>query len=339
MRILLAILLFFSVGASAQQVQTNNAPTRFPRMLKADSILIIPVGCDTPITSNPKWGTATDGAIFLKTCDTTLWVKMASSFVQINGAGSITGNDTTIFEVVLDSTGQPQRRVLFSAPGNKIGSDNSFLWDAANNKLVINNANVSIGGPTVKLYVNGRVVTGTLNADALQILPITTVSDTTAYKPAVVDNIGRFYKMNSWPGGGGSSIDTTSLSDRINLKADKSINLTAGDGLVGGGDLSANRSFRVDTSQVANKIWVTDRLATLGTVTSVATNTGSGITGGTITTSGTLAIDTFKISTRNWRDKLADSLGLIIATKGTGSVTSVATDNTLTGGTLPQAAH
>ncbi len=45
-----------------------------------------------------------------------------------------------------------------------------------------------------------------------------------------------------------------------------------------------------------------------GTVTSVATNNGTGITGGTITTSGTLAIDTTVISTRAWRQKGVDSL-------------------------------
>jgi hypothetical protein len=45
-----------------------------------------------------------------------------------------------------------------------------------------------------------------------------------------------------------------------------------------------------------------------GTVTSVATNNGTGITGGTITTSGTLAIDTLLISTRAWRQKGVDSL-------------------------------
>lgn len=45
-----------------------------------------------------------------------------------------------------------------------------------------------------------------------------------------------------------------------------------------------------------------------GSVTSVATNNGTGITGGTITTAGTLAIDTVVISTRAWRQKGIDSV-------------------------------
>jgi hypothetical protein len=40
----------------------------------------------------------------------------------------------------------------------------------------------------------------------------------------------------------------------------------------------------------------------------VATNNGTGITGGTITTTGTLAIDTLLISTRAWRQKGIDSV-------------------------------
>ena len=48
--------------------------------------------------------------------------------------------------------------------------------------------------------------------------------------------------------------------------------------------------------------------STGGTVTSVATNNNTGITGGTITTSGTLSIDTTIISTKLWRQKGIDSV-------------------------------
>jgi lysophospholipase L1-like esterase len=49
-----------------------------------------------------------------------------------------------------------------------------------------------------------------------------------------------------------------------------------------------------------------------GGVTSVATNTATGITGGTITTTGTLSIDTTLIATRAWRQKGIDSLAALI---------------------------
>ena len=56
-----------------------------------------------------------------------------------------------------------------------------------------------------------------------------------------------------------------------------------------------------------------------GTVTSVATNNSTGITGGTITTTGTLAIDTLLISTRAWRQKGVDSVAALANTKVDGS--------------------
>jgi hypothetical protein len=97
----------------------------------------------------------------------------------------------------------------------------------------------------------------------------------------------------------------------------------------------------------------------VGTVTSVATNNGTGITGGTITTTGTLAIDTTVISTRAWRQKGIDSVASLVTSgyvptsrtltiNGTsydlsanrswsvGTVTSVATNTStgITGGTI-----
>jgi hypothetical protein len=111
--------------------------------------------------------------------------------------------------------------------------------------------------------------------------------------------------------------------------------------------------------------------STGGTVTSVATNTGSGITGGTITTSGTIAADTSVLSTKaNVTASLLSKVSSVSATspiassggltptisisqssgstngylsstdwntfnnKGSGSVTSIATDATMTGGTI-----
>lgn len=64
-----------------------------------------------------------------------------------------------------------------------------------------------------------------------------------------------------------------------------------------------------------------------GGVTSVATNTGSGITGGTITSTGTLVIDTTIVSTKNY-------VNAKFAQTTNGTVTSVATGIGLSGGTI-----
>lgn len=89
--------------------------------------------------------------------------------------------------------------------------------------------------------------------------------------------------------------------------------------LLGGGSLAADLTLRIDTGRGAAQVAtggvinkVRDSLSALiptggfGTVTSVATNNGSGITGGTITGTGTLVIDTLGvIETRKRSDSLA----------------------------------
>lgn len=90
--------------------------------------------------------------------------------------------------------------------------------------------------------------------------------------------------------------------------------------------LVANRLKVSDTATMLQRGWLANRskdstavLRALinskgnGSVVSVATNVGSGIAGGTITTTGTLRIDTLNVSTRLWRQKGIDStVGLIV---------------------------
>ena len=86
------------------------------------------------------------------------------------------------------------------------------------------------------------------------------------------------------------------------------------------GTLSASTSVTglVDTTTISTRAWRQkgdDSLGAIiatkgsGTVTSVAT--GYGLSGGTITTSGTLLVDTLNISTRAWRQKGLDSLAAL----------------------------
>ena len=89
----------------------------------------------------------------------------------------------------------------------------------------------------------------------------------------------------------------------------------------------SNRLKISDTATMLQRGWLSNRskdsIAVIralanskgnGTVVSIATNIGSGIAGGTITTSGTLRIDTLNVSTRLWRQKGIDSVtGLVTA--------------------------
>ena len=131
-------------------------------------------------------------------------------------------------------------------------------------------------------------------------------------------------------------VDTASLSNRINLKLNISDTATmlnnyvnnVGYGLskvgkVVSADSATLASYflrRKDSLTSTNLLgYVTRKILAdstaavraasgTGTVTSVGSNTGTGLTGGPITTSGTLAIDTITISTRRWRQKGIDSV-------------------------------
>jgi hypothetical protein len=69
-----------------------------------------------------------------------------------------------------------------------------------------------------------------------------------------------------------------------------------------------------------------------GTLTSVSAGTGMSFT--TITSTGSVSADTNVLATKSYRQKGDDSLGAIIATKGTGTVTSVGTGYGINGGTI-----
>lgn len=65
----------------------------------------------------------------------------------------------------LDSTGQPQYRVLFALPGKKIGSSHRYLYDSVNDRVIINNPNVSFAANADKLAVNGRIYSKAFKLD------------------------------------------------------------------------------------------------------------------------------------------------------------------------------
>jgi hypothetical protein len=114
-----------------------------------------------------------------------------------------------------------------------------------------------------------------------------------------------------------NSADTASLSNRINLKlnsADTASLSTRIEARVKYSDTSTMLGGylrKVDTASLSNRI----NAKGSGTITSIATTNGTGITGGTITTTGTLAIDTALISTRLWRQKGIDSVNTQLALK------------------------
>ena len=150
-------------------------------------------------------------------------------------------------------------------------------------------------------YILNEVTTGYdslsyVEADTLKLKGLRVVAGSNATVTPTITGSTISYSI--------SGNDTTSLSNRINLKL--SIADTA--------NMLLNYVRRQELKDTAAAIRAAMGGGS-GTVTSVATNTATGITGGTITATGTLAIDTVLISTRLWRQKGIDSVQANLALK------------------------
>ena len=96
------------------------------------------------------------------------------------------------------------------------------------------------------------------------------------------------------------------------------------------GSISFNTNSSTRGSISSAGVWRLHNLAGTGDRVVVASSNGTL----SASTSVTGLVDTTTLSTRAWRQKGDDSLGAIIATKGSGTVTSVATGYGLSGGTI-----
>lgn len=121
------------------------------------------------------------------------------------------------------------------------------------------------------------------------------ISDTAA----MLSGYKTYYPRQSLSASTGISFDK-STGVITNTLPDQTVALTAGSGVSISGTYP---NFTISNTSPSSG----------GTVTAVATNAGSGITGGTIFGSGTIAADTLNLSTRLWRQKGIDSInGLLV---------------------------
>ncbi len=191
MRILFLLLL--SVSGYGQIFQKQNTPMEF-RGLKVDTMLVIPAGIDTPLLSNPKWGAAMDGALFLKTGDTTLWMKAGQSWVKSSIRVGIPD--------FIDSTGNFTNAVIFAKNGKLIGSAR-FVYDSINGELTV---------PLIRSdYI--ETYSGMRTEGPIEYLAPSAAFDTTNYKPlAIYSGSEDVIKvLPYWPGGG-STIDSSNFA-------------------------------------------------------------------------------------------------------------------------------
>jgi hypothetical protein len=149
---LLSVFLLLTFGLWAQYI-SNSSAYSYKGVLGRES-LQMPSGDGPPVTGvnapDPTYSgfyyDRVAGTAWMYDVKTSAWVQISSTTIIIPP-----GN-------FLDSTGQPQNRLLFALPGNHIGSSPYYLVDTINKKMVINGTNVSLGGSSVNLAVNGNVL-------------------------------------------------------------------------------------------------------------------------------------------------------------------------------------
>jgi hypothetical protein len=328
----LIILLLLSFGASAQVYQNMAQPGYKFGRARFDSVLTIPSGLGTMrnITGGKDTGQIRfnlsdssvyvwNGRAWIKPAgsevdsiytegDSLLYLKQGSEIFVANLANATAGGDTTIFQVVLDSTGQQNNRLLFSKD-NKISSSAWFLADDVNRKIVLGNNNISVGGTGIKLWVQGTAqfngnlyVAGVLQAEGTQqgagnkAMRFNTSTGFLTYADTTI------------------AIDTTSLSNRINLK----VNIA---------DTASMLSNYAKSSAVALKVNISDTAAMLQPYldtlqshnTRIIAAGGGGASGWSLTGNSSAVTDflgttnnrTLRFRTNNVERLLIDSIGNI----------------------------
>ncbi len=193
---IILLLLSFAAGAQVKiaadgsMQSTGSYPVTYQRSLKGYVISVKGLAERNAIPSNFR-----DTGMIILVRDSSYLYSLVGGIANNNwqlysAASGISGGDTTIFNPVIDSTGQSAYRVLYGRGNNHIGSDPLFLYDSVHNKLVINAANFSIGGNNTKLYVNGNSTIGgnLLNNGNTTIRGTATIS-TTATGAAGTDSV------------------------------------------------------------------------------------------------------------------------------------------------------
>ncbi|CAB5217015.1 hypothetical protein UFOVP198_45 [uncultured Caudovirales phage] len=393
MKYLLGLILLISVSASAQYSPTA-AKTRFVNgiglgtkdtltMNAADTVAMIvgrdslvyfrykgywkPLAYNSSLTGYVPYTGAT-GSVNLGSYNLTankiaIGGSISAVALDVHRAGSIVARieNTNSSQDALFAYAQSAQNVWFTGIDYASGANNFGFYYTPDGTTVIRKAYFSNSGD---LTANSFIKSGGTSSQFLKA----DGSVTTIIPSGSIDT-GR--AVTAIATGGSLNKVRDSLQANIGLKLNISDTATMLSGyktyypraaLSAGTGITYNASTGVITNSSPS---------TGGTVTSVATNTGSGITGGTITSSGTIAADTSVLSTKanvtasllskvssvSGTSPIASSGGLTptisisqssgstngylsstdwntFNNKGSGSVTSVATDATMTGGII-----
>jgi hypothetical protein len=287
-----------------------------------DSTFHIPKGTTPSLRTG---GSTNGGALFFKTADSSLQVYTGSQWLRMLKVGDTTGmllpyfnsvgvglkntSQTVYADTLLLSTRLWRNKGIDSLQANlTVGLALKLnISDTANMLLpYLRKVDTASLSNRINLKVNISDTASMLNPYARTVNVRAIISDSlgglarlkalNAGGAGIYSNSGT--KVAEWGLGGGANFDFHGFAG-----------------------YDANRASSYTVRSFTDKNYVDSAISASpsGTVTSVATNNGSGITGGTITTSGTIAADTLLLSTRAWRQKGVDSVASLINTRISGT--------------------
>jgi hypothetical protein len=202
----------------------------------------------------------------------------------------------------IDALNPPDGVMIFHSPSSQVMIRRNGFWSSLQT-----NQTYATGTSGTDFTINSSGNTHTFNiptASALNRGLLSSADWTTFNNKGTVSSVHAGYGIS---GGtitttGTHSVDTLSIS----TKAWRQKGIDSVRGLLNS-YVPATRTITINGTALdlsANRSW------SVGTVTSVAG--GYGINGGTITATGTLAVDTLSVSTKAWRQKGVDSVVSLI---------------------------
>jgi hypothetical protein len=172
-KLITLMLATVAIACKAQLIQQiGGAGGVQATAVKGTTMLIAPVGTDTPYLGWFKWGTSTNGALFVNTSTQEVWTRVNDRWYKVTGAGSSgitslngltaatqtfsTGTAGTDFGI--NSTGSTHTFNIPTASGSARGLLSSTDWNTFNNKQA-----------TISLTTTGNSGAATFSANTLNI--------------------------------------------------------------------------------------------------------------------------------------------------------------------------
>lgn len=249
-KLILFLLVFASAKVSAQVYQEMPQYGYRANRMAFDSTLQIPTVCGAP-TLRSVVKANKNGAIAYDSCNAVFYTynpKTQTWSVVSGGGGGST--DTTSLSNRINQRIDSLRRINDSVFARKngvfvfqykdsVGGSGGNFWKTSGTTILGGTDTISssngilvFGGgeedmSKFSIQANDIDITTSGGANGLRFLGLNELTDTSGYKPLIIDNSGRIEKSSSWFGGSGGDFwntsGTTQLSNNVNIQNDSRV--------------------------------------------------------------------------------------------------------------------